>query len=244
VLLRRTPDFVPWLRWVIVAVGALAAVCLIVAAVWPAAARHVRVVRMWAGALAITAALAGPLAYSVQTVGSAHTGGVNTAGPSIPGSRFPPAPQSNGSGNSDDPSSVLHAGFTVSEVSEQVAQTLRANAIDYTWVAATPGSSDAGYYQLATRDPVMAIGGFGSGDPSPTLEQFQDDVTGGRIHYYIQSKGIEMSSNSSGKDSTTASPGSDGDTEADRIRDWVAKEYSAVTVDDVTLYDLTQPVNK
>ena len=46
----------------------------------------------------------------------------------------------------------------------------------YTWVAATVGSNNASGYQLATGDPVMAIGGFNGSDPSPTLAQFQQLV--------------------------------------------------------------------
>ena len=57
------------------------------------------------------------------------------------------------------------------------------------WVAATTGADSAAGYQLATDDPVMAIGGFNGTDPSPTLAQFQKYVAEGRIHYYISGGG-------------------------------------------------------
>ena len=35
----------------------------------------------------------------------------------------------------------------------------------------------------------MAVGGFNGSDPSPTLAQFKQYVTDGRIHYFIASGG-------------------------------------------------------
>src|SRR5207302_1687023 len=42
---------------------------------------------------------------------------------------------------------------------------LEANASRYTWVAATTRANSAAGYELATGDPVMAIGGFNGTDP-------------------------------------------------------------------------------
>ena len=55
----------------------------------------------------------------------------------------------------------------------RVVAALEENADQYTWVAATIGANEAAGYQLATDDPVMAIGGFNGTDPSPTLAEFQ-----------------------------------------------------------------------
>ena len=44
-------------------------------------------------------------------------------------------------------------------------------------------------YQLATGDPVMAIGGFNGTDPAPTLAEFERYVAEGKIHYYISGGG-------------------------------------------------------
>ena len=63
-----------------------------------------------------------------------------------------------------------------SSPSAQLVSVLDANAGDYTWVAAAVGSNQASGYQLATGDPVMAIGGFNGTDPSPTLAQFEQYV--------------------------------------------------------------------
>ena len=51
---------------------------------------------------------------------------------------------------------------------------LESDAGSYTWVAATVNSNSAAGYQLATDDPVMAIGGFNGTDPAPTLAEFDE----------------------------------------------------------------------
>ncbi len=49
----------------------------------------------------------------------------------------------------------------------KLVKALEADAGDYKWVAATVNSNSAAGYQLATDDPVMAIGGFNGTDPGP-----------------------------------------------------------------------------
>ncbi|GHJ40140.1 glycosyltransferase family 39 protein [Streptomyces sp. TS71-3] len=71
------------------------------------------------------------------------------------------------------------------KVSDQAKSLLRRDAGSYTWPAAAVGSQNAASYQLATGDPVMAIGGFNGSDPSPTLAQFKKYVADGRIHYFV-----------------------------------------------------------
>ncbi len=67
----------------------------------------------------------------------------------------------------------------------QLTALLSADSSHYSWVAAITGSNSASGYQLATDDPVMAIGGFNGTDPAPTLAQFEKYVAEGKIHYYI-----------------------------------------------------------
>lgn len=62
---------------------------------------------------------------------------------------------------------------------------LLADAGSYTWVAATVGAQNAASYQLATEEPVIALGGFNGSDPAPTLEQFKEWVAQGKVHYFI-----------------------------------------------------------
>ncbi|MFT4088437.1 MAG: glycosyl transferase, partial [Gordonia sp. (in: high G+C Gram-positive bacteria)] len=76
-LLHRTPDFVPWLRWVVLIVGLAGGAALIVA-------RRGIVAAVAAGA-AIVAAVAGPVAYTVDTLATATEGSIVSAGPRTQG---------------------------------------------------------------------------------------------------------------------------------------------------------------
>jgi hypothetical protein len=110
---------------------------------------------------------------------------------------------------------------------------LEADAGHYTWVAATTNSNSAAGYQLATDDPVMAIGGFNGTDPAPTLTQFEKYVAEGKIHYYIGGGGGGFAGFGGG--------GGSGNDVATQIASWVSSHYTATTVDGTTIYNLTAP---
>jgi 4-amino-4-deoxy-L-arabinose transferase-like glycosyltransferase len=74
-LLGRSPDWMPWLRVVIALAGAAAA-GLILASHTRRAAFAIAPI-----SLALVAGLAGPLAYSIDTAATAHSGSIPTAGP-------------------------------------------------------------------------------------------------------------------------------------------------------------------
>jgi 4-amino-4-deoxy-L-arabinose transferase-like glycosyltransferase len=105
-------------------------------------------------------------------------------------------------------------------------------------VAATVNSNSAAGYQLATDDPVMAIGGFNGTDPAPTLAQFESYVRDGDIHYFIASGGFGGGGFGGG-----GIGGGGTSTDASQITSWVESHYTATTVDGVTLYDLTSSKN-
>jgi 4-amino-4-deoxy-L-arabinose transferase-like glycosyltransferase len=109
--------------------------------------------------------------------------------------------------------------------SAALTKALKANATSYTWAAAAIGSNSASGYQLASGEPVMAIGGFNGSDPSPTLAQFEKFVSEGKIHYFI--------SGSVG----TPNGGSNASSE---ISSWVSTHYTAETIGGTTVYDLTK----
>ncbi|WP_229075891.1 glycosyltransferase family 39 protein [Actinoplanes sp. DH11] len=115
------------------------------------------------------------------------------------------------------------------QVSDEMKALLTENADRYTWVAAAIGSQNASGYQLATEKPVMAIGGFNGTDPSPTLEQFQQYVSDGRIHYFVSGGGFSRGG------------GNGGSNHSSRISEWVAATFTAKTVGSTTVYDLTTP---
>ncbi|MEV6762271.1 glycosyltransferase family 39 protein [Streptomyces sp. NPDC051105] len=75
VLLNRTSTYLPWLKWLVLIGGLAAALGLIFAG------RISRQLALGAAAVGLVAALAGPTAYTLSTVNSAHTGSIPTAGP-------------------------------------------------------------------------------------------------------------------------------------------------------------------
>jgi hypothetical protein len=117
-------------------------------------------------------------------------------------------------------------GFlSISTPGRALVKALEFDAARYTWVAATVNSNSAAGYQLATDDPVMAIGGFNGTDPAPTLSQFERDVAAKKIHYFISGGG--------GPGSGTTG------TAAGQITQWVESHFTAKTIDGVTDYDLS-----
>ncbi|MFF2172271.1 ArnT family glycosyltransferase [[Kitasatospora] papulosa] len=286
VLLGRTPDYVPWLRWAVLAGGLAAAVGLLLAA------RLGRALALGAVGLGLAASLAGPTAYTISTLNTGHQGSIVTAGPSAGGMGGPGGGMGGGrlpgQGTQQDggqgmpqggqapgngPGNAQGGGFpgggapgqgqqgqgqgqgrmpggqqggmpgggtgeggggggmggllNGASVDSEAKTLLKQNADAYTWTAAAIGSQNAASYQLATGDPVMAIGGFNGSDPSPTLAQFKKYVEDGKIHYFI-SGGM-------------GGGGMGGEGSSSRISAWVQENFKEVTVGSATFYDLTRP---
>ena len=249
VLINQAPEPYNSLKWVIAAASLFGGIGLLVAHRLPT------VLASAVTALALVGGATGPAAYAVNTAATAHQGPIVTAGPvngSGPGGarggfgqgrfgpdgRRPPdgtgAPGQTGQTGQQGGSTTQAGGpggMGEGSVSAQITALLNQNASAFTWVAATNGSQAAARYQLATQLPVMAIGGFSGGDPSPTLEQFKALVAQGKIHYYL----------AGGEGPGGRGPGGPGGSEriGTAIASWVAANFSSSTVDGVTVYDLT-----
>lgn len=117
-----------------------------------------------------------------------------------------------------------------SEPSAEVVDALSEDAENYTWVAAAIGSQSAAGFQLATELPVMSLGGFNGSDPSPALEEFQQYVADGKVHYVVASGGMGG-----------AQMG--GSNDAAEIVAWAEENFTAVTYGDQTFYDMTAPLD-
>ncbi|MFC9831698.1 ArnT family glycosyltransferase [Streptomyces albogriseolus] len=284
VLLHRTPDYLPWLRWLVLVGGLTAALGLVFAG------RAGRRVVLAAAGLGVAASLAGPTAYTLSTVREGHSGSIVTAGPASTGRGGGPGggggPQNgtppgadgtdgNGPGQNggfpgggpgqdgfgappgaDGTTPPGGAGTTTeapgqgprgggagmggllggTDVDAEARELLEAGAAGHTWAAAAVGAQNAASYQLATGEPVMAIGGFNGTDPSPTLAQFQQYVKDGRIHYFV--------SGGSGGGGGTGRGGGSGTGAASRITAWVQSHFTHVTAGSVTFYDLTRPTSE
>ncbi|MEV0637994.1 glycosyltransferase family 39 protein [Streptomyces sp. NPDC050619] len=283
VLLNRTPDYLPWLKWLVLIGGLVAALGLIFVA------RLGRQLALAAVGLGIVASLAGPTAFTLSTVNSAHTGSIPTAGPARAsmmgfgggrgggpggagggggfGGGMPGGGQNQQNGNGNTQGNGFPGGGTGTlpgmpgqnqqgngvpgggqtgeggrmgggagmggllngaTVTSEAKKLLETDADQYTWAAAAIGSQNAASYQLATGDPVMAIGGFNGTDPSPTLAQFKKYVADGKIHYFISSG--TSGGGMGGSDSGTSS----------QITSWIEANFKKVTVGSATFYDLTQ----
>ncbi|UIR19396.1 glycosyltransferase family 39 protein [Streptomyces spinosirectus] len=287
VLLNRTPDYLPWLKNLVLVGGLAAALGLIFAG-------HInRRLALGAAAVGLVAALAGPTAYTISTLRQGHTGSIVTAGPAgasmmgggpggggsggmrggfgggMPGrnqqgqqggqnqqgqqggqNQQGQQGQQNQQGQQGRPNGngFPDGGFggnggrmgggggaggllNGATVSSQAKKLLETDSSKYTWAAAAIGAQNAANYQLSTGDPVMAIGGFNGTDPSPTLAQFQEYVSEGKIHYFISSgTGGGMGGGMGGSSTGTSS----------QISSWVEKNFKKVTVGSATFYDLTQ----
>ncbi|HST49060.1 ArnT family glycosyltransferase [Jatrophihabitans sp.] len=255
-LLDRTPTWLPWLRYAVLMAAAGSALMLLVVS------QFTRRVALAVVAVALVASLAAPTAYAVSTARTPHTGAIPSAGPAGAGGFGGPGggpggqrfngqrpggfqagggftPPAGGFGGGQFPGAAgrNRAGgagglLNASTPSAAVVNALKANASDYTWVAAAVGSNSAAGFQLATEKPVMAIGGFNGSDPSPTLAEFQALVNAGRIHYFITGGGFGGGGfgNQNGGSNTSS-----------QISSWVQSNFTAATVGGTTLYDLTQP---
>ena len=248
VLLTRSSDFVPWLRWAVLVLGIGSGAALVLASQLRGRWQQV------AATGALVAVLAGPVAYTVQTVGTAHTGSIVTAGPTVagamggPGGRpggfrggvpggvpggvaggFPGGGQAPGTPpTGTGPGGGGMGGLLDSSTpGSALVAALTSDASSYTWAAAAVGSQNASGYQLATGLPVMAIGGFNGSDPSPTLAQFQEYVAQGKIHYFLAGGGMG------------GGRGGDSNGTSAQISAWVSSTFTAQTIDGVTVYDLS-----
>ncbi|SDC12082.1 glycosyltransferase family 39 protein [Actinokineospora iranica] len=158
VLLARDGEWLPWLRWVVAAVGVAASTAVVVGA---------HQFRRAAAAVAVAALVAGfggTAAYTLATTAVPHSGSLPMSGPV----------------GADGAMTTGRMGI---EVSPEMVAALRATT--GTWAAASTGSQGAASLQLASGRPIIPIGGFSGGDPAPTLAQFQSYVAAGQVRYYV-----------------------------------------------------------
>ncbi|BBY31153.1 glycosyltransferase family 39 protein [Mycolicibacterium sediminis] len=213
VLLGRSPDWYPALRWVIVAGSGLVASALVIGA--QRAGRTAAVL----AALGILFGLGATVAYSVQTVAGQHGGPMATSGPAKAGGfGF------GGPGGGDRPGAKSGNPFETKDNAELEGMLRDA---DNRWAAAGVGSMQVSNLELKTGASLMAIGGFTGGDPSPTLEQFQQYVADGQVRYFIASDRF--------------GPPGHRDGTATEIQSWIEANFTKTDVGGTTVYDLGSP---
>lgn len=234
VLLERTPDFATGLAWVVLGIGAFAAVLLAIPAGRGVTAsdRRRRLGLIGAG-LAAVALAAGPAAYAVDTLRTAYGGGDPSAGPAAAdaggfGGGLGRPGQSGGFGNGVADGVPGGPGGTTDHA---LLDYLVANRGDATWLVAVNGSGSAAPIQLATGQPVMAMGGFSGSDATPTLAEFQSYVASGKVRFVLLGGGGPGGGGFGGFGGFGGTPGGlGGSAGARQVDDWVSSTCTVVNV--------------
>ena len=248
VLLNRTPTFLPGADVVVVMVGFAAAVLIAI----PAARQFPRL-SMIAAVVALVALLVGPAAYAADTMNTAYSGGDPAAGPSAgggvggfggrggapdggnfgdggnPGGQPPVGQPPVGFGGGQGP--VGDGGPDGQNVasSRALLDYLVANRGGAAWIVAVSSANQAGSIELATGQPVMAMGGFSGSDPTPTLAQLQSYVASGQLRFVLLNGG--------GGGGPIGRGGA-----ASSVSTWVSQTCTAVTGVSTALYDCSGAV--
>jgi 4-amino-4-deoxy-L-arabinose transferase-like glycosyltransferase len=162
VLLARTPDWQPWIRYALLVLSATAVSALLFGA------DRLRRLGPVVAVLGLVGALLGTTAFTLATAATAHSGGTPSSGPAVAGGRgFGGGPGGFGGGQADAAVIDLLKNTTTK------------------WAAAQNGAMEAAGLALSSGRPVLAIGGFSGSDPAPTLQRFQQYVANGDIRYYV-----------------------------------------------------------
>lgn len=256
-MLGWSPEFLPWLRWVVLVVGLAAAATFLVP----------RGGRRWLAAAAAGALIAGlltPAAYAVQTALTPRSGPIVTAGPTVT------KDDSSGPGGFPGGFSGMrmerHSGrgggpgqsFGQEGASTNTALITLLKSTHTKWSAATQTSSAAASLELASDTSVIGIGGFMGSDPAPTLAQFKSYVATGQVRYFVVGgmfggPGGGMFGRRGGGPGGLpgdragqgpgwpGGPGGFGRGSGSEISQWVEQHFAASTVGGQTVYDLSHP---
>ena len=232
-LLSRTPDLLPWLAPAVIAIGLGSAAFI---AVPELDSRKVGVMLAGAGLAAI---LAGPAAFTFQTVTTSQQGSIVTAGPTATVTDVLSGSSTGGMGGGrgmapggGGGTRGTPAGFaggqpgtaSSSTSSGTLAEYLVANQGSATWVVAVSSAQSAADLELQTRLPVMSTGGWSGSDNALTLDELKSLVASGELRYFIVGGQGGMGGGQGGSSDVTA---------------WVTANGTAVTVGGTTLYDLS-----
>jgi 4-amino-4-deoxy-L-arabinose transferase-like glycosyltransferase len=144
VLLSRSSEWLPWLRYAVLVLGIGSALALLVVE------RLSRRVALAVAGTALISALLAPTAYSVQTAATAHTGSLPSAGPAVTGARGPGGP---GGGRPGAGGFAPPAGFTPGQGTQN-------------GTGALPGGAAGG--GTATMPTPPSFGGGTTGGPGGT----------------------------------------------------------------------------
>jgi len=213
ILLDRTPDWLPALRWIVLAGSVIVAAILAVG---------VHRLDRAAAVLATAAALFGlaaPTAFAIYNITHEHNGPGTMSGPSHDAGF--------GHGGPGGPGGPFGGHGPGAGEADNAALARLLEGADSRWAAASVGSMGVSSLELKTGASLMAIGGFTGSDNSPTLAQFQSYVADHEVRYFI------------GSDRGGPPHGRSGP--AQQITQWVQQNFTPIDVGGTTVYDLSQP---
>ena len=215
VLLDRTPDWTPWLRWVVL-VGSIVVASVIAVGVHKLG-RLTAVVAI----VATLFGLAAPAAFAIYNVTHPHGGPGTMSGPARDGGF------GGGPGGPGGPGGGYHGGGggPGAQADNPALEQLVEKAGNR-WAAASVGSFTVSSLELKTGASLMAIGGFTGSDNSPTLAQFKQYVSDGQVRYFIASD--------------RRGPHGDASGSGAEITQWVQQNFTPMRVGGTTVYDLSQ----
>ena len=241
-LLDRTPSFAPGLGLAVLVVTALTVPVL----AFRASARTRRL-QLAAASLGLAALLAGPIAYAIDTMQTAYSGGDPSAGP-----RSSETAGFGGQGGSASfggqgagPMAALGGGAMPvggpggsasfgggaggpggATLSSDVLSYLQANQGSATWLLAVSDSTSAGQIEISTGRAVMSTGGFTGSDNALSLAQLKAYVAKGQLRFIQVGGGM------------AGGPGG-GNSASSGISSWVQSACTAVTVSgaSTSIYD-------
>jgi 4-amino-4-deoxy-L-arabinose transferase-like glycosyltransferase len=201
VLLARTPDWQPWLRYALLLLSALAVFALLFGA------DRFRRLGPVVAVVGLCGALLGTASFTLATASTAHSGGTPSSGPAGASGRG------------------FGGGFGGGQADTAVIDLLKNTTTK--WAAAQSGAMQSAGLALESGRPVLAIGGFSGSDPAPTLQQFEQYVADGDIHYYV----------AGGRGGFGGGRGTSGE-----IQTWVEQNFTPSTAGGTTVYDLTKSI--
>ncbi|MFI6998058.1 ArnT family glycosyltransferase [Nocardia sp. NPDC050175] len=238
VVLQRNSDWLPWMRWTVAGVTVVAALGLLVTAIpatagWRVARTRTTAILVVVGVLA---GLGGSTAYAAATLPQAHVGRSPQVGPAKPVETGIAALIHRQTQNFADGGAFTNPQL----VTMLMSSTTR-------WSAAVDRGSIAAALELASRTPVIAIGGFAVEDPVPTLEEFQKIVADHELTYYlVQEMQLPASWKVGGQPGATTPSAPEKPwqvTGKPEIAEWVSHHYTATHIGNIAVYDLTPHPN-
>ncbi|WP_020105140.1 glycosyltransferase family 39 protein [Nocardia sp. 348MFTsu5.1] len=266
VLLGRSPDFLPWLRYVVLIGSIIAAVVLLFSHLAAPALRRGALV---AAFVALALGLAGPAAYAIDTVSSTRSGSIPSAGPATEGGFGPGGGMRRMAGNAEG---MMPPGMTGQPGVTGIPGMQRTPGGQ----GAMPGFGGAtdGRTQMGEAGQMGAAGGGLLAGSEPTEEMVA--LLNDNADDYTWVAAAIGSNSASGYQLATEHPvmpiggfnGSDpsptlaefqvyvnegkihyfivgggqmGGGGGSEITEWIEANFTSTTVGSVTLYDLTEP---